>query len=252
MSAATSLQDQYKQQLTCWAQSLAEGRPEGLQETLAEGSSCQDVKRYLANADAERYQVLVDELGFVALAFSNLEALIAAFVQAVPLRAHHLDTTDHERFLEWLRWTQPLTPQQQDFVSYQQAEYAVLAEARRQRSEHLQFQRRWALAGQRGNDLVTNPHLQVHLNPIRVWSRLNLPTTGYVEDAEPRDVLFFAQGSQVRSICLDTGQQQHVGELASFAPCSLADWEQRGRSAERTQLAAVCRELADTGLVAFE
>jgi hypothetical protein len=215
--------DAYREQLARWCRALAAGRIEELSAALAEGEA-HDVQRFLAQANG---------------------ALIDTYVRRVPQRAYDPECSDRERFVRWLQEERPQTPKERQFVAYQQAEYAVAAQARKRRAEHLAFQRAWHLVGTKMERLTRDPALRIQLNPIRVWSWLALP--GRVAG----NVLFFAAGDRVASATPGPLERAFV-EVLARGPCTLAASAVELGPASREELVSLCRGRAAEGLVAFE
>lgn len=239
-----SATDSYREQLVRWAGALAAGRTEEICAALAEGDA-QDVVRFLVNSFGERCNMLREELAFVALAFDDFDALLEAYVHQVPQTAYDPAYSDRERFVDWLQEARPLTTKERAFIGYQQAEYAVLAMARQHRAEHVAFQRAWRQLETKVARLGHDPVLRIHLNPIRVWSRLALPGRA------AGDVLFFAAGDHITAAVLGPVEREFVQVLAR-GPCSLAECAHELCSLSREELASVCRDRAAEGLLAFE
>jgi len=236
--------DAYREQLVRWSRALAAGRTEEVCEALAEGE-VQDVARFLAQTVGERRGLLRQELAFLALAFDDFDALVGAYLRQSPQTAYDPECSDRERFVRWLHEARPLTTKQRDFVAYQQAEYAVAAQARKRREEHLAFQGAWRQVGTHLHRLSSDPALRIHLNPIRVWSRLALPGRAAC------DVLFFAAGDRVTSAVPGEVERPFVQVLAR-GPCTLAEYSGEPWPVSREELVALCRGRAAEGLVAFE
>lgn len=221
----------YGEQLGRWAQALATGDIAEVSDDVAEGGA-EDVRRFLDNCAGERHKLLRLELAFVALAFDDFDEAIAAYLREVPPMVYDPARSDRERFLNWLRQSRPLTAQQRDFIAYQQAEYAVRALARDLRGPHLAFQRL------RASEVDVAAAERLHLNPIRVWARLAPPGRAV------QDVVFFAAGARVAAAWLEPPALDLVRRLAAgFDPLEEA-------SANREELATVCRDLVEKGLLA--
>jgi hypothetical protein len=69
--------------------------------------------------------------------------------------------------------------------------------------------------------------------------------------ALPADVLFFVAGEEIRTAVLDHHGRMLVEELASCGSCTLDEWLSASRSANRHELVALCRDLAEMGLIAI-
>ena len=243
--------DPCRQQLARWAQALAAGRKEELEDALVEGGASAGMAIFLHDNRAKRREKLHTQLEFVAEAVDNFDDLVTAFAREFPLEAYYSTTTDADRFLHWLERAHPLTDEQRDCVACQRARHAVEREARKNRPGHLRFQELWSMADQLAAELDTNPSLTIHLNPIRVWTRL--ATSAFLDEdtSPPADALFFPVGGDIRTAVLEPAGQALVRELGSGAPCTLEEWTCRSRDGGREELAAFCRDLAEMGLVAF-
>jgi hypothetical protein len=234
----------YRAQLVRWSGALAAGRTEEVYEALAQGEA-QDVARFLAQTSGERRGLLRQDLAFVALAFDDFDALVGDYLRQTPPAAYETQYRDPERFLLWLAESRPLTSKERQFVAYQQAEYTVVAEARKRRAEHLVFQRAWRQVGTHLPRLARDPALRIQLNPIRVWSRVALPGRA------AGDVLFFAVGDRVASAAPGPLERTFVQVLAR-GPGTLAESAGELGPVTREELAALCRGRAAEGLLAFE
>lgn len=235
--------DGYQEQLQRWVGALTTGDLREMYDALSEGEAG-DVRRFLDNGVGERRKLLRQELAFVALAFDDFEDLVSDYVRSMPQTAYDPARSDREQFLCWLRQTRLLTAMQGDFVAYQEAEYAVAALARTRRPQHLTFQRMATRARQRTARLDTDSALLIHLNPIRMWTRLALPGRDLGE------VLFFAAGDRVASVGLDSPAPE-IAHLLATRPRTLEECTSRLRPVSREEIAVACRDLADKGLVAF-
>ena len=221
----------YGEQLGRWAHAPATGEIAQVSDDATEGGAG-DVQRFLENRAGERHRLLRHELAFVALAFDDFDEAIAAYLRDVPPMVCDPACSDHERFLHWLRQSRPLTAQQRDFIAYQQAEYAVRTLARDLRGSHLAFQRL------RASEVDVAAAERLHLNPIRVWARLAPPGRAV------QDVVFFAAGERVAAAWLEPPALDLVRRLAAgFDPLEEP-------SANREELATVCRDLVEKGLLA--
>jgi hypothetical protein len=251
MTSKIQSSDTYSEQLTGWAQALAAARHEALQGALAEGTLPLQVQMFTAGNRAKRLDKLQKHLRFLTDAFNDLDQVLLAYFRESPLAAYYTLSTDGERFLDWLEGSRALTPEQQDYVLCQRARHAVEDEGRRNRREHLRFQELWSVAGRLAAELDTNPGLLIYLNPIRAWSRFATPVLLDDEALPPADVLFFAVRNEISTAVLEPHARVLLGELASLSPCHLNDWPRRSTLADQEELGALCRDLAEMGLVAF-
>lgn len=236
--------DTYREQLVRWSGVLAAGRTEEVCKALAQGEA-EDVERFLDQTSGERHGLLRQALAFVALAFDDFDALVGDYLRQMPQAAYETEYREPERFLHWLTEARPLTNKEMQFVAYQQAEFTVVAEARKRRSEHLVFQRAWRQVGTHLPRLARDPALRIHLNPIRAWSQLTLPGRA------ASDVLFFAAGDRVASTAPGPLEGAFVQVLAC-GPGTLAESAGELGTVSQEELAALCRGAAAEGLLAFE
>lgn len=242
----------YRDELRRWAPALV-----GLQTTnhvcgaLAPGSSPAGLKLFAEGNLSKRQEKLRTQLEFVAEAFDDFESLVWAYIRSVPPAAYDSTACDGERFLSWLERTGERTPQQCDYVACQRGRLAVEAAARADRRGHLRFQQLWSLAPQRAAELDTARGLRAHLNPSRASSRLTTLVLLDDDASLPADVLFFAAGEAIRTAVLEPQGRALLEELAAHGPCALDEWAALSRHADREEIGAVCRDLAEMGLVAF-
>jgi hypothetical protein len=240
----TTATDSYKEQLVHWSGALAAGRITEVSKALA-GGNAEDVFRFLVETFGERKRLLCEELTFVALAFDDFDALVQKYLHQVPQLAHDPAKSDRERFLRWLQEGHPLTNRQRDFIAYQQAEYAVIAEARKRRAEHVAFQRARLQATRHLPRLGHDPALRIRLNPIRAWRHLALPGRA------AGDALFFADSDWVRAAVLAPVERDLIKVLAD-GPCTLAECADKLAPASPEVFVPFCRNRAAEGLLAFE
>jgi hypothetical protein len=239
---------EYGGQLERWTESFATGRYQDFEGEL-ENSTPDDVKRFLINSFGNRYTWLVREVASVAGAFEDFPALIDAYMRAVPYS--RFDVTgpgDEERFLIWLTETQPLTPVQRDYVTFQRGEYAVAREGRRNRPAHLAFQALRNCAGGMG----AGKSVRIHLNPIRFAAELLTPTFAPGVETLPVRVLFYADGTNAGAILLDAESSSALDKLALRGPCTLEELAAGSTTAQRQQMTRLLSDLAAQGVVVFE
>jgi hypothetical protein len=144
----------------------------------------------------------------------------------------------------------PLTPEQQDYVAWQQARDAVQSEARQNRRGHTRFQELWRVALRREAELDTNPVLRIHLNPIRAWARFVTPLLLGMADL-PSDVLFFPAGDAIRTVLLRPKARALLNVLSSCSPCTVRQYWLLNKHSGRNEIVQFSRHLAQVGLVAF-
>lgn len=239
----------YREELRRWVPALAGVQPvNGVWDALA--SSPAGLKLFAEGNLSKRREKLRAQLAFVAEAFDGFEDLVSAYARTVPAPAY--DTADGEGFLAWLERAAEPTPRQRDYVACQRARLAVEAAARADRRGHIRFQALWSLAPQRAAELDTAPKLLIGLNPIHAWSRFLTPALLDDDTALPADVLFFAAGDAIHTAVLEPHGRALIEELASHTPCTLDEWAARSRHADREELVAICRDLSEMGLVAFD
>ncbi len=241
----------YHAALTRWAKALATAREEAVFGVLAAGSSPDEVKMFVDGNLDKRLQLLLKHLAFVAGAFANFDKLVQAYVLDMPMKAFTSPSEDCERLLRWLKRKHKLKPQQKDYVTCQRARFAVEAAGKSRRRQHVHFQELRSVAGKLAGDLDLNPRLRIHLNPIRVWARFRTRALLDAAANPPADVLFFPIGPAITTAILEPSGQALVRELEEIGATTLAAWAARSRQANRAELAAFCRDLAEIGLVAF-
>lgn len=250
MTRPTTEADGYREQLARWARALAAARVEEVEGALAAGSSRADVLRFAETNRVKRTNKLRSHLGFLIDILDGFDDLLNSYMLAQPLRPCEPPSDDALRFLGWLAANHPLTPEQGDYVACQRAWDEIEAQGRARRRAHVRFQELWSVAGELAKDLDTNTGLHVHLNPLRARSRF--ATAALLgEEEPPADVLFFAAGNGVGTAILEPAAWELVEQLAARSPCTLAEWGGFGRHADAEYLTALCRDLAEMGLVAF-
>jgi hypothetical protein len=252
MTPTNPLTNPYRQQITGLARALATARSDDVRGGLADPATLPGVEWYLTSCAGQRYRSLTKGTELLTEAFADLHELKLAYIREVPLAAYDPNSGDGKRFLEWLKLTREMTPEEQDYWDCQWAPHAIAALARKNRLGHLHFQELCSVAGLLASELETNPDLRVVLNPIRSWAQFR--TTALLEGAgtPPVDVLFFATGIEVSTAVLEPPGPALVRELADSGPWTLDEWACLSKQADREQLAALCRDLAAMGLVAFQ
>ena len=241
----------YEELLANWSTRLASGRGEGLLDDVAVGHAA-DVQRFLINTIEERRRLLTEELSLVALALEGFSELVTCYLREVPRITFTPDYSDSQRFLRWLRRVWPLTAREADFVAYQEAEYACLALARRERAAHVNFQQLLREGASLPVSIAAGGDALAHLNPTRVWSRLAALSPTPEQDAV--DAVFFAVGSQIRVAALAGPRATWLRTLSAVEPCSLRVWHARLQNERCGCIApaafeAFVQELTDAGLV---
>ena len=241
----------YGDQLCNWVRAFADAREDALTAALEDGSSPQQVRMFTESNFGKRREKLIRSLEFLDGAFDDLEDLVSIYLREVLLVAYDTTGDEGERSLSWLGRARELTPSQQDYVACQLARLGVEAVARRDRRGHLRFQELWSVAAELAVEIERIPGLRIHLNPIRVWSRFTTPALLDDDAPLPADVVFFAARDTIRTAVLEADGRAMVEELASWGPCTLEEWAALSRHADREGIAALCRDLAEMGLVAF-
>ncbi len=238
--------ESYAQQLARVSTALAATQCEGVLDDITSDCDVGDVQRFVDNAVGERFRLLTEELAFVALAFDEFEQLVDQYLCENPRQTFTLDTSDQERFLDWLRCTRVLDGKQSDFVTSQLAEYACLAKARENRKSHVAFQQLWTLSKQATREQRTEPNQELQVNPIHVWSRLTIVGSS----AKPSDgdnTIFLAIDKQVRSLWLAAEHIDAVRDLTQNNSSTLAAWTARHPALQHPD--ELCDQLIESGLV---
>jgi hypothetical protein len=239
----------FREQLAAWSNALAAGRIGPIADSLTTNCTTQDVNRYLANAIGERERLLQEELSLTALAFVDFPKLVDAYITQTPRTTFELDASDPVRCLQWLRKTQPLTPQQQDFITYQECEYACHHLAQQQRDRYLQFQayKRWTSAEEARAAILARAPL--HLAAVRVAARLSAPALNLRADAAC-DVIFFAVEAKVQMLCLAAGGLMRLRSLTATQPCTFDAWHAKNKTTNRNKLLEIAVSWGIAGLIA--
>ena len=242
----------YKQQLQRIARAMATARSADILGDLEEGSKPELLKEFVDGNLDKRLDKLDKGLELVKDSLGEqFEEMAVEFIKSLPLGAYDSGQYDGEKFLVWLVENKSLTPEQHDHVACQRARHAIENLGRNKRLAHVRFQECASLADELANDLETNPDLQIHLNPIRVWSMFETGELLGENIDEPIDVLFFAVRNETSTAVLEVNGRELVKELATLAPVSLATWAVLSEHADRDELIELCRDLAEMGLVAF-
>jgi hypothetical protein len=245
-------QETYKQQLIRLVQAMSMANKEAaVSRDLSPHSAPSRVKMFVDGNLEKRLEKLQKQLEFVADAFDDFDELIVHYIRALPLAAYDSGTSDGERMLVWLSEIRRLAPEQQDAVACQRARHAIENLARKNRLKHVRFHERYSLVSRWLGELETNQDLQIHLNPIRTWTRFVSAALLDDDTPPPANVLFFAVGSEVSTAVLELEGQALINELADYEPCTLSQWAALTQLADRDELVSLSRDLADMGLVAF-
>jgi hypothetical protein len=257
MNPRTEKQETYREQLPRLAHCLCAGRSADVVDDLAPGSTPARLKLFGDRNTQERIESLLRQLDFVSPAFAGLDELAGSFVRSLPPAWCENPAHDGERFLDWLEETQQPQAAQRDYIGCQRARFAVEEAARQNRLGHVRFQDLLSLAGSLADELETNRSLELCLNPIRAWSRLETSELPGHAASLPATVVLYPVGDEIRTLVLDTEGLARVRELAAFGPVTLDAWQNllepfAGlREISRRELASLCRELVRLGLVAL-
>lgn len=251
-STTSTTKENYRAQLQRIARAMATAHAADVYCDLEAGSQPELMKLFVDGNLDKRLDKLDKQLEFVKGALGDeFEALAVEYIKALPLGAYDSGQFDGDRFLTWLENSRPLTPVQRDYVACQRARHAVEIMGRNHRRAHVRFQELSSLAGELAGELETNSTLHVHLNAIRVWTRFETKEL-LDDDADPPvDVLFFAVRNDTATAVLEQEGRLLIEELARHEPCSLATWAALSDHAQRDELAELCGDLAEMGLVAF-
>ena len=204
MIDATRRSDAYRDRLVRYSRALAVARSEAVYEELESGEHRTGLKIFVSANVNKRFERLQGRLEFLAGVMDDLDALLTAYVLEVPLAPYTTISGDADRFLLWLEESRELTAEQRDYVAGQHAHFGIEAAARVNRSGHVRFQELLSVAPLLAPELESNAGLRIHLNPIRIWSRLE--TGAMLDDAiiPPSDVLFYAVREDVGNAVLDS------------------------------------------------
>jgi hypothetical protein len=243
--------EEYAEQIRRCAQALSLGKNDEVAGVLAKGHTLDMLKMFTDGNLDKRYQKLVDECEPMRDAFDDLDGVIVDYVKTVPLVAYDTGGSDSANYLRYLGSRRPLTPEQEDFVAYQQGRYALESLALDRRPEHLRFQEMSALVESLAAEWGSNPDLWVHLNPLRVWATFQTSTLLDEDDETPATVLFYPVREDIRTAVLGEDGIAVVRFLESRGRARLGDpaWDETGLG--REQRAEICRDLAEIGLAAF-
>ncbi len=251
MTTLTSQTTDYRDQIQRCAQTMALGCVEDVRPFLANGMTVEQVKLFTDGNLDKRFEKVLDQVDLPKTAFDNLDDLVNKYILEVPLAAYDTGCSDGDRFLRWLKLTHVTSPEQQDHIDCQLARNEVENVARRNRLGHVRFQELRSMTDRLAADLHTNPKLRIHLNPIRTWGTFQTNVLLDEESTIPADVLFFANGHQIRTSAFDDDGKYFVEILASHGPFTLTDWKRLDRSTSRSDLIEFCLDAAEMGLVAF-
>lgn len=251
MTTLTSKSTDYRDQIQRCAQTMALGCVEDVRPFLANGMTVEQVKLFTDGNLEKRFEKVLDQVELLKAAFDNLDDLVNEFILEVPLAAYDTGCSDGDRFLRWLKLTHVPTLEQLDYIACQLARHEVEIVARSNRLGHIRFQELRSMTDRLTEELPTNPKLRIHLNPIRTWGTFQTNVLLDEESTVPANVLFFANGQQIRTSVFDADGKYFVETLASHGPITLTDWKRLDRSTSRSDLLEFCLDAAEMGLVAF-
>lgn len=241
--------DDYSAEIARLARALS-AAPDEI-STVAPGPvEAREMALFVEENGEKRLDKLRRSLRLLAGAFDNLEDLFAAFAQEQTWEAGD-EVRDRHRFLDWLTATTAVTPEQQDHVACIRARDRVEEKARRDRNGYLRFQERWSVVAELIPEIPHNRFLRVQLNPIHTWAWFGSSALLDAETPPPADVLFYAGPGEVKTAVLEPIGRALVKELAAVGPCSIRHWLMVSQHATPRKLIAVCRDLAEIGLVAL-
>jgi hypothetical protein len=245
----TTQTDAYRDELTHLARALATAQDAEVCAALAVGCTAQDVAMFTQGNRLKRFDKLQRKLDLLRECLPEFDDLAREYTAALPLEAYDLHWGDARVFLRWLEQNRSLSPEQLDHLACQRARLEVEMEATRDRRGHVRFQELWSVKDQLAPEFGYES-LRVHLNPIRVWTRLQTPVL-LEGETPPTDVLFFAVRDKVNTAVLDPVGQELLRELDTIGPCTLNEWACLSSLADRDDLVELGRDLAEMGLVAF-
>jgi hypothetical protein len=251
MTTPTSSVDSYREQLTRWARAMALGNDAEVLDGLDEGYSPRRVEMFVDSNLEKRFELIRQQLEFVAGAFTNIDDLLSDYMSEHPMAAFDTGTTDGDRFLGWLEQMQKLTRVQRDYLACQRARHAIEEAGRNLRRAHLRFQELWSVADDLSGQLGASAGLRIHLNPVRAGARFRTRALLDRDVSPPADVLFFPVRRVINVAVLDDAARAVVDDLAVAGSCTLDEWVALGAPLCREELIPLCRDLAATGLIAF-
>ncbi len=250
MSAAPNINQEYRQQLKQYAESMAVGMCDGTQSALAGGFTVEHVKLFTDGNLDKRFEKLNDSLELLKDVFDDLENTIADYVRTVPLSALDTGSSDADRFLRWLPLRMSLTPVQDDYVICVQQRHAVEEMARHHRQAHIRFQERSSVARRRAASILDDVDSMFSVNPIR--SRAEFRTLVFVDEQvpTPAPVVFFACEDQIRTALLDPSGVVVFALLEQCAPVTISELWCRTAAMDRREVSDFVCDSAQIGLLA--
>lgn len=239
----------YEQCLADWSDELAAARTRQVLGDLTADCSVRDVERFLENAVGERRRMLSEEMDLVGLAFDDMERLIDEYVALTPRKTFELHEREPQRFLRWLR-RRPLTPQEADYVTYQESEYACYELARTNRTAHLAFQRLRNQCVTEDFEPLDYADYLLYLNPVCARSQLEVAAS-VDGSAASGDVAFIAIDSRIEMLWLSSEQQAFIKRLDAEAPTTWTTCVGAQPRLNTNVAAALVRQLVAGGLLAW-
>jgi hypothetical protein len=242
--------EEYGSQLDAWSCAMARGNvAEVLPDVCVAGRS--QVQEFAKSLLAKRLTKLNKQFEFLQDVLPDLTELLEVYASTVPAAAHDHGVDDAQGFLHWLE-TNPLTPEQRDFMECQRARQAVEFAARRNRTSYLNY-----LNHQRGTDrlvhaLTAESATAVVFNPASAWGTFHTGILLAADDPVPAQFLCFAAGHEIRAAVFDVDGRMLVDDLRDRSPCSAADWcgGAEAVAGQRDRLEFV-GDLANLGIVAL-
>ncbi|MBP86072.1 MAG: hypothetical protein CMJ64_05040 [Planctomycetaceae bacterium] len=242
----------YQQQLRHLIRAMSmPNREASAGQSLASGSTPARVKMFVDGNLEKRREKLETQLLFVADAFEGFDRFTVDFIRAEPLATFGSAVSDGEAMLRWLPTATDLSPIQRDYITCQRARHTIEEIARENRIAYVRFQELSSIVDQFLPQLGNDDRLRILLNPTRTWSRFETSELLDGKVPPPSNVLFFATRGDVATAALELEGQALLNELVDYQPCTLAEWASVSTGADRDELLAFCRDLAEMGLVAI-
>ena len=240
--------DEYRHQLSRWAEAMAVGRC-GDVDHLGESFTAEHVKLFTDGNFDKRFEKLRAQADLLDEVFEDLGALVETYIRSVPLQAYDARTMDCDRFLAWIEDRQGPTAEQRDYLACLKAQHAVEAAARVNRAGYLRFQELRSLNGTSVAALETNRMLSIHLNPTRVWARFH--TRALLDDEAdlPADVLLYADRGDIRTALLEAESRDLVRVLEQIGPSTLEEWA--AAECDEAAVRELAVDLAELGVIAL-
>ena len=249
--------EDYSEQLTRIARSLAAARDHEVIGDVAAGTDPEFVRMFTEDNVQKRFDKIRHQVEVIEPGFEELDELLSLFIDQLPLSSYDTGASDGDRFLQWIEQTQELSAEQCDLIDCQRARHIVESLGRKNRFGHIRFQQKWSTAASQSSELDSKRDLNIHLNPIRVWSRFHTNLLVDDDTVLPADVVFFACTNEVRTAVLESEGKRRLNDLELLGTCTIDEWRAwRGAcdtaaSPTREELIEICRGLAEMGLIAF-